>query len=137
VQFPSRSGVSCWHAVSPAFCVGFSSRQGTYLGTLVTNWLEYFRFGNSLLLYRSRVCHFLSFGSGSVSYRPAVFPRNINPLFGSWTSPYLLCVFGGDFGTSAECFERNLRLPFIPFNRCFRSFVQFSDCQLILSCFTN
>jgi hypothetical protein len=49
------------------FCDGFLSFQGTYLGTLVTSWLGYFRFGNSLLLNRSWISHFLSIGSGNAS----------------------------------------------------------------------
>jgi hypothetical protein len=49
------------------FCDGFLPFEGTYLNTLVTSWLGYFSFGNSLLLNRSWVPHFLSFGLKNVS----------------------------------------------------------------------
>lgn len=45
----------------------------------------------------------------------AVFLGTSTHSLGSWTSRWLLCVFGGDLGIAAENISReNLRLPFTP-----------------------
>jgi hypothetical protein len=69
--------------LSSVFYVRLLRFQGTYLGTLNTSWLEYFRFGNSLLPHRSWVSHFLSFGSEVVRaclWCPVVLQGNVHPL---------------------------------------------------------
>jgi hypothetical protein len=45
VQFSHLNFESC-----SVFCVGFLTFRGIFQGTLVTNWLGYFLFGNSLVL---------------------------------------------------------------------------------------
>jgi hypothetical protein len=71
------------------FCVGLLQFHGTYLDTLVTSWLEYFRFANSLL------CLVLDSELGTVAEH---FERNLWLPF----TLLLVAVFGPLIGIEAS-----------------------------------